>query len=172
MKPALALAVFLAATLVAGPGCKRKQQPPKSMPAQNVQPAGPMTQWPHTEAGARAERKIVTPDDVKNGWKAVRIEVLFKEKNEKKRFDVALDVDFRIPGAGLTLKAGPFLPDFLMGPEQITSASNQPRNPVVRAELIEDGRVIFQGWLFAMHPDIHPFTHDKYAVTLIEGIPR
>ena len=131
-----------------------------------------MQLMPHGHPEAGTERKIVIPDSVRNGWKAVRIEVLYKEKKEKKRFDVPLDTDFQIPGTNLTLKAGPFLPNFQMGSEQITSASNKPHNPVVRAEMLEEGRKIFQGWLFAKYPEIHSFTHDKYGVTLVEGIPK
>jgi len=127
---------------------------------------------PHGHPEAGTERKIVIPDDVRNSWKAVRIEVLYKEKKERKRFDIPLDTDFQIPGANLTLKAEAFLPDFQMGPEQITSVSNKPQNPVVRAEVSEEGRKIFSGWLFAKYPDIHSFTHDKYGVTLVEGIPK
>ena len=172
MKRSLLLTALLVAALIAAPGCKRKQ-PPQSTPPRNAQPAGSGMQWMppgHPEAGA--ERKVVISDDVRNYWKAVRIEVLYKEKKEKKQFDVPLDTDFQIPGANLTLKAGPFLPDFQMGPEQITSASNKPQNPVVRAEVLEEGRKIFSGWLFAKYPDIHSFTHDKYGVTLVEGIQK
>jgi len=127
---------------------------------------------PHGHPEAGAERKVVVSDDIRNGWKAVRIEVLYKEKKEKKQFDVPLYADFKIPGANLTLKAGPFLPDFQMGQEQIFSASNKPQNPVVRAEVLEEGHKIFSGWLFSKYPDIHSFTHEKYGVTLIEGIPK
>jgi len=170
VKKSLPLTVFLVAALLAAPGCKRKQ-PPQSAPPQNTQES--VAQWmPHGHPEAGVERKIVVPDDVRNSWKAARIEVLYKETMEKKRFDVSLNADFQIPGTGLTLKAGPFLPDFQMGPEQITSASNKPQNPVVRAEVFEEGHKIFSGWLFAKHPDIHSFTHDKYGVTLIEGIPK
>ena len=172
MKKSLLLTAFLVAALLAAPGCKRKQ-PPQSTSPQNAQPAESGAQWmPHGHPEAGEERKIAVPDNVRNGWKTVRIEVLYKEKKEKKRFDVPLDADFQIPGAGLTLKTGPFLPDFQMGPEQITSASNKPQNPAVRAEVLEEGRKIFSGWLFAKYPDIHSFTHDKYGVTLIEGIPK
>ena len=170
MKHSLLLIFILTAMLVATPGCKRKQ-PPKP-PAQSARPTEAGAQW-HTHGEHEAvERKIVIPDEVRNSWKAVRIEVFYKGKNEKKRFDVALDADFIIPDTGITLKAGPFLPDFLMAPKQITSASNLPQNPVVRAQMSEGGRIVFEGWLFAKYPEIHPFTHDKVGVTLIEGIPK
>ena len=172
MKRSLALAVILSATLLAAPGCKRKQPPPQ-MPPQSVQPMGPETQrMPAGHPGAGVERKIVIPDDIRNGWKAVRLEILFRKTKEKKRFDVPLDADFQIPGSDLTVKAGPFFPDFQMDPGQITSASNRPQNPAARAEIFDGGRKIYQGWLFAKHPDIHAFTHDTYGVTLVEGIPK
>ena len=172
MKRSILLTAFLVAILLAAPGCKRKQ-PKQSTPPQDTQHAESGMQWmPQGHPKMGEERKVVIPDDIRNGWKAVRIEVLFKETKEKKRFDVPLDADFQIPGANLTLKAGPFLPEFQMGPEQISSASNKPQNPVVRAEVFEEGRKIFSGWLFSKYPDIHPFAHDKYGVRLVEGIPK
>jgi hypothetical protein len=59
-----------------------------------------------------------------------------------------------------------------MVPDRITSESNRPENPATQLQVFEGGREIFHGWLFAKFPDIHPFAHDKYAVTLVEGIAK
>ncbi|NOY65603.1 MAG: DUF2155 domain-containing protein, partial [Nitrospirae bacterium] len=34
----------------------------------------------------------------------------------------------------------------------------------------ENNKEIFNGWLYSKFPDIHPFQHEKFSVTLIEGI--
>jgi hypothetical protein len=125
---------------------------------------------PH--GGEAVEKQVIVPDDVRNGWKAVRIEVESKGTKDKKRYVVPLSSDYKIPDTGLTMKAGPFFPDFHMDPVKITSESNRPENPAARVELFEGGKKVFQGWLFAKHPDIHAFTHEKYRVTLVEGIAK
>ncbi len=166
--PAVLLAAILAAAVLAAPGCKKKQPPPQPS-AQADAPA------PHPDVfhgKAAVEKKIVVPDEVRGAWKAVRIEVVDKETKSKKRYDVPLDSEFKVPDTGLTLKTGPFLPHFSMAPDRITSGSNRPENPVVQIGIFEEGREIFHGWLFANYPDVHPFTHDKYSVALVEGIGK
>jgi hypothetical protein len=161
---ALSLAAILAAALLAAPGCKKKQPPPS---AQDIPAHSDVFQ-----GKAASEKKVVLPDEVRNAWKAVRIEVLYKERKEKRRFDVPLNAGFEVPGTGLTLKTGAFLPHFSMAPDRITSESNRPENPAVQLSISEDDREIFDGWLFAKYPDVHPFAHDRYAVALVEGIGK
>jgi hypothetical protein len=180
MKKCLLTAVLIAAVL-AGPGCKKKQPPPKPMPPASMPPqgapAGPgmsgMPGMPGTFPGeAAVEKRIVLPDDIRGAWKAVRIEVGLKERKEKKRYVVPLNSEFKVPDTGLTLKPGSFFPHFKMMPDRITSESNRQENPAVQLQVFEGGREVFHGWLFAKFPDIHPFSHDKYAVILIEGIAK
>ncbi len=183
MKKCLLLAVLMAAIL-ASPGCKKKQPPPQPMPPPSMPPqgapAGPgmpgapgMPGMPGTFHGEMTvEKKIVLPDEVRGAWKAVRLEIVYKEKKEKKRFDVPLNSEYKVPDTGLTLKTGAFFPHFKMVPDRITSESNRPENPATQLQVFEGGREIFHGWLFAKFPDIHPFAHDKYAVTLVEGIAK
>ena len=166
MKKSILLAVLLAAVLAA-PGCKKKQPPPQPS-AQADAPAHPDV----FHGKAAAEKKVVVPDEVRSAWKAVRIEVVDKAKKSKKRYDVPLDSEFKVPDTGLTLKTGSFLPHFQMAPDRITSESNRPENPAVQIGIFEEDREIFHGWLFAKYPDVHPFTHDKYSVALVEGIGK
>ena len=172
MKKFTLLVAVLMMVAFAGTGCKKKQPPP-SMPPQGA-PGGPgMPGVPHGETGAPpVEKKIVVPDDVKAGWKAVKIEVEFKEKKSKKAFTVPLNSEFKVPDSDLTLKVGSFLPHFSMVADQITSSSNNPENPAAQLEVFQGGKEIFHGWLFSLHPTVHPLTHDKYGVTLLEGVKK
>jgi hypothetical protein len=118
------------------------------------------------------EKKIVVPDAVKAGWKAVKVEVEFKEKKSKKAFTIPLNSELKVPDTDLTLKVGSFLPNFSMAADQITSSSNNPENPAAQLEVFQGEKEIFHGWLFSLHPTVHPFTHDKYGVALLEGIKK
>jgi len=138
--------------------------PPQDAPAETL-PAGP-------HGFPSAGREIVVPEPVRKAWKAVRIEVDYKERKERKAYVVPLDGTFRVPDSGLTLKTGAFLPHFTMGPGRITSDPARPENPAVRIEVLEDGREIFRGWLFVKHPDAHRFDHPAYGLTLLGGVRR
>jgi hypothetical protein len=173
MKKFTLLVAVLMMVSFAGAGCKKKQPPPPPMPPQGAPGQSGMPGAPHDETGAPpVEKKIIVPDDVKGAWKAVKIEVEFKEKKNKKTFTVPLNSEFKVPGSDLALKVGNFLPHFTMGVDQITSGSNAPENPAAQLEVFQGGKEIFHGWLFSKYPAVHPFTHDKYGVALLEGVKK
>jgi hypothetical protein len=170
-KFSLLVAALLMVTL-AGAGCKKKQPPPQ-MPPQGAPGQPGTTGGPHGEGGAApAPKKVVIPDAVQSTWKAVKVEVEFKEKKTKKDFTVPLNSEFKVPDSDITLKVGAFLPHFSMAAEQITSGSNNPENPAVQLEVFQGGQEIFHGWLFSKYPAVHPFSHDKYGVSLLEGVKK
>ena len=156
-----------------GQGMPAQGMPPQGMPAQGMpgkgMPGQPSGMHP---AGGGPEKKLVVPDAIRNAWKAVKIEVEYKEKKSKKKFDVPLKSEFKVPDSDLVLKTGEFLPHFAMGADSITSSSNNPENPAIQLEVFQGGKEIFHGWLFSKFPAVHPFQHDKYGVTLIEGIKK
>lgn len=153
--------------VLAGPSCKKKEQPPPAPQGMAGQPGSP-----HGPMGGGPEKTIVVPEDVKAAWKAVKIEVNYKDKNATKQFDVPLHSDFRVPDTDLTVKVGAFLPHFSMSAEQITSNPATPENPACRVEIQEGGKEVFKGWLFARFPEVHPFEHGKVGVTLVSGVKK
>jgi hypothetical protein len=171
------LVAVLMMVAFAGIGCKKQQPPPPPMPPQGAagQPGMPpgMPGAPHGDTGAPpVEKKVVVPDAVKGAWKAVKVEVEYKEKKSKKAFTIPLNSEFKVPDSDLTLKVGTFLPHFAMAAEQISSNSNNPENPAAQLEVFQGGKEIFHGWLFSKFPAVHPFTHDKYGVALLEGVKK
>ncbi|MBE0604248.1 MAG: DUF2155 domain-containing protein [Deltaproteobacteria bacterium] len=173
MKKQFLLVILLATAILAAPGCKKKQPPPKQMspPGAQAQPGMPgMPGDPH--GGAPVEKKVVVPAEVRDSWKAVKISLEFKQKKEKKEYVVPLNSEFKVPDTGLTLKTGAFFPHFKMAADQITSESNKAENPALQIEVIEGGKEIFHGWLFAKFPEVHSLVHDKYAIALVEGVKK
>jgi hypothetical protein len=175
MKKVTLLVAVLMMVALAGTGCKKKQPPPPPMPPQGApgQPGMPgMPGMPQGEGAPQVEKKIVVPDAVKGAWKAVKVEVEYKEKKSKKTFTVPLDSEFKVPDTDITLKVANFLPHFSMAADQITSSSNNPENPAAQLEVFQGGKEIFHGWMFSKYPSVHPFTHDKYGVALLEGVKK
>jgi hypothetical protein len=171
------LVAVLMMVAFAGIGCKKQQPPPPPMPPQGAagQPGMPpgMPGAPHGDTGAPpVEKKVVVPDAVKGAWKAVKVEVEYKEKKSKKAFTIPLNSEFKVPDSDLTLKVGTFLPHFAMAAEQISSNSNNPENPAAQLEVFQGGKEIFHGWLFSKYPAVHPFQNDKFGLALLEGIKK
>ncbi len=201
----LALAVTLLCIVVIS-ACKKKepeppapqmpapvmpsgQMPPAQMPMGQM-PAGPIpqaqaptgqmppAQMPPAGMGMTGKTQIVVPESVKGKWSAVKIILEDKITKTKKEFEVKLNSDFKIPDSSLKIHVGEFLPDFRMDGLNLTSGSNEPRNPALSIRVFEGGKQIFPapgrqwGWLFAKVPSIHPFEHPKYGITLKEGIKK
>jgi hypothetical protein len=59
-----------------------------------------------------------------------------------------------------------------MGDKDITSASDKPNNPAVQLVVQEPGRDEWKGWVYSMHPGVHPFEHEKIAIMLVGGVPK
>jgi hypothetical protein len=67
---------------------------------------------------------------------------------------------------------GDFLPALQVGGAEVTSSSNDPVNPAVFVTVLDGGKEIFKGWLFSKFPEMQPFEHPKYRITLVEGVPK
>ena len=114
----------------------------------------------------RDRTPVSVPPDAQSKWKAVVIEVVNKQTNEKKDHVVDIDQSFTIPDTKIRIDVSTFLPDFSMSAKGITSLSNEPRNPAAKVVIYENGRNIFEGWLFKKLPMVHPFEHEVYAIKL------
>ncbi len=164
--------------------CNKKEPPPPPppMPGQGMpgqpggmpgQPGGmPGQPGGMPPMGGGPEKKISVPNAVKGAWKAVKIEVEYKEKKSRKQFTVPLKSEFKVPDSELVVKIGEFLPHFSMTADSITSNSNNLENPAAQIEVLQGGKEIFRGWLFSKFPAVHPFQHDKYGITMLEGIKK
>ena len=89
-----------------------------------------------------------------------------------------LNSDFTVPNSSLKIHVGEFLPDFRMDGMNLTSGSNEPKNPALGIRVSDNNKQIFPapgkqwGWLFAKVPSIHPFEHPKYGIILKEGVKK
>jgi len=154
-------------------------QPAPSMPMQpSPMPMQPSPQSPMQKPMTMGQTKIVVPDSIKGKWSAVKLVVQDKVTKESKEYTVNLNSDLKIPNSNLKIHVGEFFPDFKMSGINLTSASNEPKNPAVAVRISEGEKQIFPaqgkkwGWLFSKMPSVHPLNHPKYVIILKEGIPK
>jgi hypothetical protein len=178
----LLFALMVALALVVSLGaCKKKEEqpitqvpPPGQAPTAQMPQAGP----PHGVVAPPGETQVVVPEEVKGTWDAVKLSI--EDKTTGKAEDVTVKVggEYTIPGSDVKIIVGEFLPHFQMQGAVITSASNNPEMPGVAIRVMEAGKQIFPqpgkewGWLFSKMPAIHPFQHEKYGISLIEGVKK
>lgn len=161
------------------PGSGQAALPPNHPPI-GSQAGGPQAsdgepavgQAGHPQVGS-AGRPVRIPDPVKGKWQAVKLRVEEKDGGRPPEiFTVKLGGQLGIPGSKLRVKVGEFLPALQVSGGEITSASNDPTNPAVLVTVSEGGKDTFKGWLFSKFPEMQPFEHPKYRITLVEGVPR
>jgi hypothetical protein len=185
MKKTLLVMLSLALLFSFG-ACQKKEEEPevKSQPptgpiidagVPGLGEGGPAVQGHGT--GLKTEFSVVVPQEVQDYWGSAVFIIEDKQENSKDELTVKIGDEFKIPGSGLVVKTGPFLPDFKMSAETITSTSNNPNNPAIGVEIYENGVKVFPasgkwGWLYVNFPTIHSFEHSRYALALKEGVKK
>jgi len=114
---------------------------------------------------------IVVPDSVKGKWKAVKIALTDKTGNKESLYTIEIGSRLSIPDTKISIEVESFLPNFTMNGTVMTSQSNEPKNPAARIKIYEEGKEIFNGWLFSLYPTIHAVQHPRYGFTLVGFIP-
>jgi hypothetical protein len=165
----------VAAVLVAGlvfsfAGCKKKEEKPQLPPGHPSMEGGmPPMGSPDMP---KVDRKIVVPKEVAAKWKAVKISIEDKVAKTNKEYVIAVGAEQAVANTNLKVKVLTFLPDFRMGDQDITSATDKPNNPAAQVAVSEGGKEIWKGWLYSMHPGIHPFQNDKINLVLNGGVSK
>jgi hypothetical protein len=163
-------AVLVAGMLVSFAGCKKKEEKPQL-------PAGhPSTEGGMPPAGMpdmpKVDRTVVVPKEVAAKWKSVKITIEDKVAKSSKEYTIAVGAEQSIPNTTIKVKVLAFLPDFRMGEKEITSASDKPNNPAAQVSVTDGGKEVWKGWLYSMHPGVHPLQHEKIGLTLIGGVSK
>jgi len=179
--PLAAVALYFAVLVPSGPVAGPDAPPPAGAAATGL-PAdhppiggagtGPAADRTHPQVGGTG-RAVRVPDAIRGKWQAVRLQIEIKGAGRAAQPLVAnLGNEVAVPGSDLTLRADEFLPALQVKDNEITSLSNEPSNPAALVTITEKGKQVFHGWLFSKFPEMQPFDHPKYRITLIDGVPK
>lgn len=163
------MVLFLALGLIVSFGaCKQKaaEQAPAPAPQGGAASGGPGIVMPP------GEMQVVIPESVKGKYDTVKLIVEDKMANKMSDVDIKVGSEYKVPNSTLVVKVGDFIPDFKMDGSLITSVSADPNNPACHITVTEDGKEIFKGWLYSKFPAIHPFQHEKFGLTLKDGLKK
>jgi hypothetical protein len=116
--------------------------------------------------------RLEVPDAVREAYSGVVL--LWKDASNGKegRIEVPLGGSVKVPGSELEVSADVFLPHFTMTADVITSSGIEEGNPAARIRVSEGGKEIFRGFIFKGFPDVHPFTHPRFALRLDGGVRK
>jgi hypothetical protein len=169
LKKMVAMVVVLVLTVSFG-ACKKKEEKPQMPPGHpgmegGMPPAG-------MQNAPKVDRQVIVPKEVAAKWTAVKLNIEDKAGKSTKEYTVAVGSELAVPNANMKIKVLAFLPDFKMGDKDITSVSDKPNNPAAQIAVIEPGKEEWKGFIYSLHPGIHPFQHEKISITLVGGVSK
>ncbi|MEK6673616.1 MAG: DUF2155 domain-containing protein [Nitrospirota bacterium] len=172
------LGIIIMVSLMSCKGNEQQVAPKTAQPPLQMQPVQPQTPPLHGAGISKSQVNVVVPESVKGKWVAVKLNIEEKAKKKKQEITVNLNSEYKVPDSDLKIVVGEFLPGFTMDEGRITSSSAEPTNPAVGIRVYEGDKQIFPapgkqwGWLFSKMPDIHPFEHPKFNITLKDGVRK
>jgi len=169
LKKMVAVVVVLVLAVSFG-ACKKKEEKPQLPPGHPPMEGGmPPAGMPNVP---KVERTVVVSKEVKAKWKAVKLAVENKTSKTTKEYTVNVGSELAIPGTKMTVKVLNFLPDFKMTDKEFTSATDKANMPAAQVVVMENGKEIWNNWLFSLQPSIHPFQHESIGLVLVGGVSK
>jgi hypothetical protein len=153
-------------------GCKKKEEKAQLPAGHPPMDGGAMPPQGMPQNMPKVDRKVVVSKNVTAKWTAVKIAVENKTAKTTKEYTVNVGGDVAIPNTKLTVKVVNFLPDFKMTDKEFTSSSDKPNMPAAQVVVLENGKEIWNNWLFSLQPAIHPFQHNVVGLTLVGGVSK
>ncbi len=156
--------------------CKKKEEKPPLPPGhpavEGGMPQAGMPNMPPMPAMPKVERKVVVSKEVAAKWRAVKLAIENKPAKTTKEFTVNVGSELAIPNTKMKVKVLSFLPDFKMTDKEFISSSDKPNMPAAQVAVIENGKEIWNNWLFSLQPGVHPFQHESIGIVLVGGVSK
>ena len=168
MKQVLGFAVVVWVGIIFMVGCQKKETVPPQ--PKTTPPAISRQAFPTDVPPISGAAPTVIPEALKRKWTAVKLQVEDKKANQSQEYTVKLGGELAIPSSSLVVQAEEFLPDLKIEGSSFTTASNELKNPAVHVRILDDGKEVFNGWLFQLFPAVHPFQHERYGITLRDSV--
>ena len=169
------LAVALALVGVFGAGCSNKSdEQARKVQAERERELKNFTEGvtpPPKPQPLPKSQVIEVPDSVKGKYSAVILLIGDRRTKVINKFNVKLGAEAAVPGTDYTIKVGEYLPNWVVRGKVVSSKDNKPEDPAVRAVISENGKVVFDGFIFQKHRT-PSFITDKYAIGLGGAVAR
>lgn len=120
----------------------------------------------HPQGGGKTKPAVVVPDAVKAQWTGATLAV--SVGGQEKQIKLAIGKTATI-GDKLQLHLLHFLPAYTSNFQTVTSSSSEPMNPAVQIEIVSNGQVLAEGWVFQNLPDFNSFKSEQVQVRLVSG---
>ena len=121
---------------------------------------------PPEPAPLPTDQTVDVPAYIKAKYKKVTMGVGDRKTLKVVEFEVKIGGEAKVPGTDYTIAVQSYLPHWMLSGKTVTSRDDKPIDPAVRATIKENGKVVFDGYIFQKHKT-PSFRTDKYAIGLI-----
>ena len=153
----LALLITMVISFVMA-GCTKKEEkaePPK----------------PSESSVIKKETVVKVPEKIRGKWKTVTLAVKDKNSEKVQTYSVEIGSALNIPGTDFSIKVINFFPHFVMEGINLTSKSNETKNPAVEIRIYKGDKEIHHGWVFANYPTSNAPKEFTFDLGLIGATP-
>jgi hypothetical protein len=156
MKLLIRSAVLVVVAAVLMTGCSKKEEKaPAPKADENI---------------AKKQTVVKVPEAIKGKWKAIVISAYDKKNAKEATYVIEIGSTLTLPESDFAIKAENFFPNFIMDGINLTSASNDLKNPATELKIYKGSKEIAKGWLFANYPPSVAFQKLDYTLKLINVI--
>ncbi len=152
----------------AAPAAESSQALPEGHPKVADQGMNEMAKAAH--AVIKTQKKVKISDEVKNTWKAAKLEITDAASKQKKTLVLKVGSSVQLNDAGLKLVLDTVVPDYAIAGDTIESRSNEAKNPAVLIEVFDGKKSVEKGWVFKDFPEFNSYTDINYPIVLVEPI--
>jgi hypothetical protein len=139
-------------------GCAKKEE--KAEPAK-----------PSEGAVTKKETVVKVPEKIKGKWRAVTLSLKDAKSGKLGTFPVEIGSALAVPGTDFSVKVINFFPHFVMEGINLTSKSNEVKNPAAEIRIYQKDKEIYHGWVFANYPTANIPEVFTFEIGLVGATP-
>jgi hypothetical protein len=149
--------------------------PPNHPPLPSATPPHPTGNGPnvngqiaaqHPKALGKTKLAVAIPDSVKGKWASATLAVSTGGAEEMRKVAIGDQVSV---GKNQQLRLVHYVPAYTSDFQTVTSSSNEEVNPAVQIQVLSNGQVVSEGWVFAKLPEFNSFRSEQIKVRLVSA---
>ena len=171
--------VFFSVMLIAFAGCGKEKKeavekaPEEAAKAESMPEGHPpvdkaaeqMTQASH--AAIKTQKEIRISDEVRKKWTEIKVELTDKAAKRSEVVTLKVGSTVMLTKDGFNLRIEVFVPDYAIVENRIESRSNEPKNPALLVDLLQNDKSVARGWVFKEFPEFNSFSNQRFHLVLL-----
>lgn len=123
-------------------------------------------------AGMKVTEPVELLPEIEKIYSGIQIEAVNKKNNNKINVFVPFNETVKIGDTGLSIYTKSYFTDFTINAGGVKNVSMVEKNPGAKVTITNNGKEVFDGWLFQNFPEMHPFEHPEWKIIMLNGVKK